>query len=170
MSTLRERSLTEYFLQKRFTFSTNTFFVKIEPMSTFDCWKHAFVFLCNTDCFKKGDTGYWWRGWKWFFPHEQSKLLQNERSECSGCVKFERVFKKLWLYNPGFLVKVKVVFIMARVHPGETPASFVVQVTYHWSANIRMRSFSLGLRMRSHPMSLLNDWLIDWLIENHSNC
>ena len=51
---------------------------------------------------------------------------------------------------------------MARVHPGETPASFVVQVTNHWSANIRMRSFSSGLRMRSHPMSPLNNWLIDW--------
>ena len=53
------------------------------------------VFLCITDCLEKGDTGYWWRGWKWFFPHEQSKLLQNERSECSGRLKFERVFKKL---------------------------------------------------------------------------
>ena len=82
MSTLRERSLTECFLQKKFTFSTNTPFVKIEPISTCDCWKHAFAFLCNTDCFKKGDTGYRWRGWKWFFSHEQSKLLQIERSEC----------------------------------------------------------------------------------------
>ena len=33
MSTLRERSLTECFLQKKFTFSTNTSFVKIEPIS-----------------------------------------------------------------------------------------------------------------------------------------
>ena len=43
--------------------------------------------------------------------------------------------------------KVKVVFIMARVHPGETPASFVVQVKF-CNDNQDKNSFAMTIKVK----------------------